>query len=102
MTSWAVVCDVYFLEPQAQRPGEAAQQFAERVQHLIAARAKLPGLPCRPCAACVPAARAVRGRLTRGRGRRYLKYYTLGAKVRAARPRPPARLAPSLLLLPRA
>lgn len=58
MTSWAVVCDVYFLEPQVtmltvrcaqscstrlgcidvtwlvqtQAPGESSQQFAERVQ----------------------------------------------------------------------
>ncbi|KAK9827979.1 hypothetical protein WJX81_003927 [Elliptochloris bilobata] len=58
MTSWAVVCDVYFLEPQAQQPGETAMQFAERVQQLIAARAKLVIAPWDG----------------------YLKYYTLGAK----------------------
>ena len=41
MTSWAVVCDVYFLEPQTQQPGESAQEFAERVQKLIAKKANL-------------------------------------------------------------
>jgi hypothetical protein len=32
MTSWAVVCDVYFLPPQTRADGETAQQFAERCQ----------------------------------------------------------------------
>ncbi len=32
MTSWAVVCDVYFLPPQMRADGETAQQFAERCQ----------------------------------------------------------------------
>ena len=50
MTSWAVVCDVYFLEPQAQQPGETAMQFAERVQALVAARAKLVIAPWDGCA----------------------------------------------------
>lgn len=36
MTSWAVVCDVYFLEPQKIRPGETGDQFAGRVQAMIA------------------------------------------------------------------
>lgn len=36
MTSWAVVCDVYFLEPQRRRDGEAADAFAARVQEMIA------------------------------------------------------------------
>ncbi len=36
MTSWAVVCDVYFLEPQRPRPGEATDAFAARVQAMIA------------------------------------------------------------------
>ena len=31
MTSWAVVCDVYFLPPARMEPEETAQQFAERV-----------------------------------------------------------------------
>ena len=32
MTSWCVVCDVWFLDPQVQREGEDAVQFAKRVQ----------------------------------------------------------------------
>lgn len=60
MRSWAVVCDVWFLEPQARRPGEDASAFAERVQKMIAARA---GLTIAPWDG-------------------YLKYYNLGAKVR--------------------
>lgn len=63
MRSWAVVCDVWFLEPQARKPGEAASAFAERVQRLIAARA---GLTIAPWDG-------------------YLKYYNLGAKVRERR-----------------
>ena len=59
MTSWAVVCDVYFLEPQKKGNDESAQQFAERVQRLIAERAKLQIAPWDG----------------------YLKYYTLGIKV---------------------
>jgi glycerol-3-phosphate O-acyltransferase 3/4 len=59
MRSWAVVCDVWFLEPQARRAGETAQAFAERVQRLIATRA---GLTIAPWDG-------------------YLKYYNLGAKV---------------------
>ncbi|CAK0772707.1 hypothetical protein CVIRNUC_003991 [Coccomyxa viridis] len=58
MTSWAVVCDVYFLEPQKKADDESAQQFAERVQRLIAERAKLQIAPWDG----------------------YLKYYTLGIK----------------------
>ncbi|RRT56139.1 hypothetical protein B296_00039949 [Ensete ventricosum] len=30
MTSWAVVCDVWYLEPQYIRPGETPIEFAER------------------------------------------------------------------------
>jgi hypothetical protein len=40
MTSWAVVCDVYFLEPQRQRPGEAPDAFAARVQEMIARKVR--------------------------------------------------------------
>ena len=58
MTSWAVVCDVYFLEPQARGPGETAAAFAERVQAMIAARAGLAVAPWDG----------------------YLKYYNLAAK----------------------
>ncbi|KAE8702245.1 L-type lectin-domain containing receptor kinase IX.2 [Hibiscus syriacus] len=32
MTSWAVVCDVWYLEPQNLRPGETPIEFAERQQ----------------------------------------------------------------------
>ena len=59
MTSWAVVCDVYFLEPQTKHKDESSQQFAERVQKLIANRAKLHIAPWDG----------------------YLKYYNLGDKV---------------------
>jgi len=59
MTSWAVVCDVYFLEPQTKGPDETSQHFAERVQKLIAQRAKLHVAPWDG----------------------YLKYYNLGDKV---------------------
>ena len=45
MTSWAVVADVYFLEPQARRAGEPADAFASRVQAMIAARAGLRVVP---------------------------------------------------------
>ena len=61
MRSWALVCDVHFLEPQTRRPDESAQQFAERVQRLIAERARLKVAPWDG----------------------YLKYYNLGEKVRA-------------------
>lgn len=59
MTSWAVVCDVYFLEPQSKKAGENAQEFAERVQQLIARKANLRVAPWDG----------------------YLKYYNLGKKV---------------------
>lgn len=62
MTSWAVVCDVYFLEPQTRLSHESSQQFAERVQQLIAHKAKLIIAPWDG----------------------YLKYYNLGKKVRGA------------------
>eukprot|EP00803_Ostreobium_quekettii_P001706 evm.model.scf_582.10 EVM.evm.TU.scf_582.10 scf_582:55705-60927(+) len=58
MSSWAVVCDVYFLEPQTLRPGESWQSLASRVQGMIAKRAQL--------------------RVVSWDG--YLKYYNLGEK----------------------
>jgi glycerol-3-phosphate O-acyltransferase 3/4 len=58
MTSWAVVCNVYFLEPQQIRKGETAQEFASRVQHLIARKASLKVAPWDG----------------------YLKYYSYGVK----------------------
>ncbi len=41
MSSWAVVCDVWFLEPQLRNDGESAADFADRVKKLIAHRAGL-------------------------------------------------------------
>ena len=41
MTSWSVVCDVHYLEPQRIRPGETSAQFASRVQNMICKRACL-------------------------------------------------------------
>ena len=41
MTSWAVVCDVWYLEPQTIQPGETAIQFAQRVQKMIGKTAGL-------------------------------------------------------------
>jgi len=45
MTSWAVVADVYSLEPQRRAPGESTEDFASRVQHIIAERAGLTVVP---------------------------------------------------------
>ncbi|URE06430.1 acyltransferase, partial [Musa troglodytarum] len=45
MTSWAVVCDVWYLEPQYMRPGETAIEFAERVRDMISVRAGLKKVP---------------------------------------------------------
>ncbi|KAL1366364.1 hypothetical protein HN51_014202 [Arachis hypogaea] len=45
MTSWAVVCDVWYLEPQNQKPGETSIEFAERVREIISQRAGLKMVP---------------------------------------------------------
>ncbi|KAF3958219.1 hypothetical protein CMV_016848 [Castanea mollissima] len=45
MTSWAVVCDVWYLEPQNINPGETAIEFAERVRDIISVRAGLKKVP---------------------------------------------------------
>ncbi|KAG6532460.1 hypothetical protein ZIOFF_006305 [Zingiber officinale] len=45
MTSWAVVCDVWYLEPQYIRPGETPIEFAERVRDMISVRAGLKKVP---------------------------------------------------------
>lgn len=58
MRSWALVADVWFLEPQMRQEGESATQFAERVQKLIASKAGLKVAPWDG----------------------YLKYYNLGEK----------------------
>ncbi|ONK65916.1 uncharacterized protein A4U43_C06F2310 [Asparagus officinalis] len=45
MTSWAVVCDVWYLEPQYLKPGETSIEFAERVRDMISVRAGLRKVP---------------------------------------------------------
>ncbi|KAJ0010570.1 hypothetical protein Pint_34131 [Pistacia integerrima] len=45
MTSWAVVCDVWYLEPQTLKPGETPIEFAERVRDIISVRAGLKKVP---------------------------------------------------------
>lgn len=41
MTSWCLICDVWFLEPTVRRDGEAAEEFALRVRNSIGAKAGL-------------------------------------------------------------
>jgi len=41
MCSWALVCDVYYLEPQRIQPGESSIAFSNRVKKLIADKAGL-------------------------------------------------------------
>ena len=41
MTSWAVVCDVWYMDPMYIQPDETAVEFAKRVQVAIARRAGL-------------------------------------------------------------
>ncbi|KAJ7524738.1 hypothetical protein O6H91_17G018600 [Diphasiastrum complanatum] len=45
MTSWAVVCDVWYMEPQNILPGETSIEFAERVRKLIADRVGIKMVP---------------------------------------------------------
>ncbi|CAM8935566.1 hypothetical protein QQ045_013389 [Rhodiola kirilowii] len=45
MTSWAVVCDVWYLEPQNIKPGETPIEFADRVRDIISVRAGLKKVP---------------------------------------------------------
>ena len=45
MTAWAVVCDVYILEPQLRHANESAAMFAERVKRMIARKAGLIPVP---------------------------------------------------------
>ena len=54
MTSWALVGDVWFLEPQKRLEGESAIDFAGRVQAMIAARAKLQIVPWDGCGQGMP------------------------------------------------
>ena len=41
MTSWALICDVYYLEPQYRHKDETPADFAQRVQLMIARRGNL-------------------------------------------------------------
>ena len=59
MRSWALVADVYFLQPQSRGGDESSADFAARVQRLIAEKARLKVAPWDG----------------------YLKYYNLGEKV---------------------
>ncbi|KAF5835130.1 hypothetical protein DUNSADRAFT_7849 [Dunaliella salina] len=45
MSSWATVCDVWFLEPQHKREDETSDEFASRVQRMIADTAGLQVVP---------------------------------------------------------
>lgn len=44
MTSWAIVCDVWYLPPMKMQPNETAVQFANRVKRAIAERGGLVDL----------------------------------------------------------
>lgn len=44
MTSWAIVCDVYYLPPMYQQEGESAIVFANRVKSVIAKKGGLVDL----------------------------------------------------------
>ncbi|XP_067008476.1 glycerol-3-phosphate acyltransferase 4 isoform X1 [Anabrus simplex] len=44
MTSWAIVCDVWYLPPMTQQPDESAIDFANRVKRMIARQGGLVDL----------------------------------------------------------
>ncbi|EEB16343.1 conserved hypothetical protein [Pediculus humanus corporis] len=44
MTSWAIVCDVWYLPPMQQKPGESSIDFANRVKRAISERGGLVDL----------------------------------------------------------
>lgn len=44
MTSWAIVCDVWYLPPVQQKEGESSVEYANRVKHLIAQQGGLVDL----------------------------------------------------------
>lgn len=54
---WVQVCDVWFLEPQSKLPGESVDEFAGRVQRMIADAAGEAGGCMLRCAACTAAPR---------------------------------------------
>ena len=41
MTSWCLICDVWYLKPQTIRPNETPEDFAQRVKEAIADKAGL-------------------------------------------------------------
>lgn len=41
MTSWCMICDVYFMEPTMRRDGESGEDFANRVRNMIAKKANV-------------------------------------------------------------
>jgi len=45
LSSWAVVCDVWYLEPQTQQEGESSLDFSNRVKKMIANKAGLIDVP---------------------------------------------------------
>ncbi|KAK3273330.1 hypothetical protein CYMTET_18421 [Cymbomonas tetramitiformis] len=45
MTSWAVMCDVWYLDPQDKLPEESSAAFAERVQKMICDKAGIKVVP---------------------------------------------------------
>lgn len=44
MTSWAIVCDVWYLPPVQQNEGESSVEYANRVKNLIAQQGGLVDL----------------------------------------------------------
>jgi glycerol-3-phosphate O-acyltransferase 3/4 len=44
MTSWALICDVWYLPPMHRQPGESAIEFARRCQRAIARQGGLVDL----------------------------------------------------------
>jgi len=45
MKSWAVVCDVYYMEPQAIQPGESTVDFTDRIKKMICKKAGIIDVP---------------------------------------------------------
>lgn len=44
MTSWAIVCDVWYLPPMSQQEGESSVDFANRVKRAISEQGGLVDL----------------------------------------------------------
>jgi len=45
MTSWAVVCDVYYMEPQNILPNESTVDFTDRIKKMICKKTGLIDVP---------------------------------------------------------